>query len=206
MRSSRRTTLAPAGLAALVLLFSGPASAYPEFEEYIETTSGRNVNCGFCHSHPDGPEGVKAGQIGSLTPEQLDQLNRARTAFEPGQEVDSPILNDFGDHLIQVVGKKQFLALKASPERLAGLLGTSDLDGDGISDAEEYRDGTFPLNRHHGDPWKLFVNNLVDNRFHLLMLMLATIAGIYGLTHMLSWFGAEAEKALAMADDDTDQG
>jgi hypothetical protein len=55
-------------LLALLLASAQPALAYPEFEVWIEKNSGRYVDCAMCHSHPEGPEGVKAGQIRSLSP------------------------------------------------------------------------------------------------------------------------------------------
>ena len=104
---------------AVALVLSAPAWAYPEFEAWVEKSSGRYVDCAMCHSHPDGPEGVKPGQIRSLGPEELDRLNDARSAFEPGMGVDSPILNPFGDEIINRLGKTKFLEIRtSSPEQL----------------------------------------------------------------------------------------
>ena len=199
----RFVTLGTSLTLVFALALPGLATAYPEFEEEIEKTSKRNVNCAFCHVHPDGPDGVKTGQIGSFGPAELKALNKARRAIEPGGGVDSPILNDFGDHLINTLGKAKVVALMREPSKLGQLLGTSDLDGDGISDAEEYHDGTHPLIHHHGDPWKLFSANLQEYGFHLLMLVLATVCGIYGIDHLLKWFGIEAQRVL---DDQADDG
>lgn len=192
---ARRLAALSAAPLALTLL-AAPALAYPEFEKAIEAESGRTINCAFCHSHADGPDGVHAGQIGSLDPAGLDALNRARTAFEPGATVDSPILNAFGDHLITVHGKKKVVGLRPRPLELALGLEASDLDGDGVSDADELLDGTHPLMPHHGDPWKLLAVNLERNWLHLLLLVLATVAGVFGLGHLIRWFGHEAESAL----------
>lgn len=171
-----------------------PGWGYPELEAFIESHSGRYVDCAFCHTNPDGPEGVKPGQIRSLTPEELERLNRARAAFEPGSDVDSPILNDFGDEILRVVGKRRFLALRASdPEKLADALGFgSDLDGDGIPDAREYLDGTNPLDPQHGDPWRLALVNLRREGLDLAMIALATLLGLYGLDRLVRGLEAAA--------------
>lgn len=174
----------------LALSFGPSLHAYPEFETFVEAHSGRTIDCSLCHTHGDGPEGVRPGQIRSLTAEELDQLNRARAAIQPGTDVDSPILNDFGDLILQRVGKRRFLELRTSdPGALAEELGFEhDLDGDGISDAREYLEGTHPLDPHHGDPWRLFFHNLRTYAFHLVLILLATLLGLYGLNHLLAWF------------------
>jgi hypothetical protein len=185
-----RAILVAAGVAAASA--PGAARAYPEMQKFVQRTSGRNVNCALCHAHPDGPEGVKPGQIGSLTPTELERLNRARIAFEPGQQVDSPILNAFGDRIIERVGKKRFLALRGDPAALAPLL-DGDLDGDGISDGQEFLDGTLPTDAQHGDPWRLFLFNLHRYRLHLFLLALGTACGLYGLGNFMRWFEHAAQ-------------
>lgn len=176
-------------LAALSLTLCNGAWAYPEFQTYIEAASGRNVNCAMCHAHADGPEGLKPGQIGSLTPKELEALGTARAAFEPGQQVESPILNEFGNHIIEVLGKQQFLQIRQEPAKLAPVLGDeSDLDGDGLSDAREYQEGTLPTDPNHGDPWALFVINAKRRWFHIVMVGLATAAGLWGLKNLLLGF------------------
>jgi hypothetical protein len=177
------------------------AAAYPEFQAFSRKHSGRSVNCSLCHASPDGPDGVKAGQIGRLKPDELTRLNAARAAFKPGVEVDNPILNAFGNHVIKTLGKERFLQLRKDPGALAEALGyESDLDGDGIADAQEYLDGTDPLDAQNGNPWKLLLTNLVRNRVHVLLLLLATISGMYAIRHLLRWFSREARAALAAAD------
>lgn len=186
------------GFAMIALAWSGIAAAYPEFEQYIDQTSGRYVNCSLCHTHPEGPEGVKPGQIGSLSPQEMEQLNKARAAFEPGQEIDNPVLNDFGDSIIQQLGKREFLQMRTRPEDLAGALRKdTDLDGDSISDVEEYSAGTLPLDPRHGDPWRLFLHNLRDRWFHVAMLLVATALGFYGLGAFVHAFEARARQQAA---------
>jgi hypothetical protein len=198
---ARRASLvaAASGALAVIAVLTAPrsASAYPEYQKWIQKNCERTVSCSMCHAHPDGPDGVKSGQIGSLDAEAHKRLDRARTSFEPGGRVDSPILNEFGNHIISTIGKKRFVALKDHPEMLPPLLDKSDLDGDGISDGQELRDGTHPLDPEHGSPWRLFKVNLVRYRFHLGMLAVATILGLYGIRHVLQWFAAGVRRALA---------
>jgi hypothetical protein len=184
---------------ALALAVPPGAFAYPELEVWVEQHSGRYVNCALCHTHPDGPEGTKPGQIRSLDAAQLDRLNRARAAFEPGQGIDSPILNDFGDHIIQTLGKRRFLEIRTTdPGKLADALGyESDLDGDGIADATEYREGTHPLDPRHGAPLRLLRHNLAEHWLDILMIALATVFGLYGLNHLLEWAARRSEEEIA---------
>lgn len=183
------------GTVLLLAAAAGTASAYPEFQRYSKANSGRFVNCAMCHTHSDGPEGLKQGQIGGLSDDDLNQLGLARQAFEPGAGVKSPILNEFGNDILNRLGKNKITEMKERPERLAEALAKdSDLDRDGIPDAEEYRDGTHPLNSLDGHPWKLFKNNFVKNGFHIAMMILATGCGIYGLYHALLWLSVKAGK------------
>jgi len=174
------------------LLISHPACAYPEFEIYVEEVAERYVNCAMCHTHADGPEGLKPGQIGSLSNEAMQRLFEGRQAFEPGSEVDNPILNEFGDYIIHELGRRRFLELRLEPEELSNVLPQEhDLDGDGIPDVDEYMGGTDPLDRHHGGPAELFMINLKRKWFHILMLGLATVFGLFGLNNLLEGFRRE---------------
>lgn len=184
-------------LAMLILLAThlSPAMAYPEFQRYSKASSGRSVNCAMCHTHSDGPDGLKAGQIGSLSQDELNNLGIARQAFEPGFEGKNPILNEFGNKILSSLGKNKLAELKQKPELLASALSnTSDLDGDGIADSDEFKDGTHPLNSLDGRPWKLFINNAKKNMFHIIMLVLATGFGLFGLTNALYWLSIKANK------------
>lgn len=175
-------------ISLLLVLLTGwsAASAYPEFQRFSQEHGGQPINCAMCHASGDGPEGAGRGQIGSLTPDELNRLNAARGAFAAGVLVESPILNEFGNKIIYQIGKTKFLELRAHPEQLADAYGfASDLDVDGIPDAQEYLDGTHPLNEVHGNPWRLFLHNLAAYKLHVFMLALATAAGLWGLSHLL---------------------
>lgn len=165
------------------------AGAHPEFQKYLAEHAPRHTDCAMCHRHPDGPEGPKPGQIGSLDPEEIERLQRARAAFEPGPHPENLLLNDFGNAIVTQLGKREVLKLRQDPGRLAEVLDPqSDLDADGVSDAKEYLAGTLPTDPQSGPPLGLFVNNLKRYRLDIALIVLATIAGIYGLSHLLRWF------------------
>lgn len=175
--------------ALTVLAVAGTARAYPEFQKSISQTSGRIGNCALCHAHSDGPEGTAPGQIGHLTLAEQSELGRARAAFEPNANVKSPILNGFGNHIINSLGKKQFLELRVTPAELPNKLPKdSDLDGDGITDASELRSGTHPLIKSDGRPWLLFKANFAANLGQIVLMLVATVLGLWGLRHLLHGF------------------
>ncbi|MCC7519086.1 MAG: hypothetical protein IT578_07870 [Verrucomicrobiae bacterium] len=183
----------PLLLALAGFVWTASARAYPEFQTWIVKNSGRSVNCAMCHAHPDGPDGTGYGQIGRLTSEEMERLNFARRAIEPGAEVQSPILNKFGNLIVSRLGMKKVLELKLDPSQLPDTLDpVSDLDRDGIPDAQELRDGTHPLKKEDGRPWRLFVNNAQRNLSPLLLTAAATAAGLYGLTRLLHGFACAA--------------
>lgn len=182
--------------AVLIVLFgtSARAEAYPEFQRHIQSQSGRVVSCGMCHAHPDGPDGVKHGQIGSLGQGDVQALARSRSMLDPGSLVDSPILNTFGDYLVGHLGRRRIMAYRAQPAVLVAAIDQRhDLDDDGITDAQELRDGTDPTDSRHGDPGRLFVENIRRYWFHLMMLSAATLLGLYGLSRLFRWFAYEAQ-------------
>ena len=194
--SIRNSTTVPGLLAtalAAALLSPAPAQAYPEFQQYIVKSTGRPVNCAMCHTHADGPEGNAPGQIGHLTLAQQAELGRARAAFEPNAKPNSPILNAFGNHIINSIGKRRFLEVRLAPAQLAELLPKdSDLDGDGIPDATELAMGTHPLIRSDGSPWLLFQANFSSNLPQILLALAATVVGLWGLGHLLRGFAVAA--------------
>lgn len=184
---------APLRFIFLLLLLSPRADAYPEFQVFIKESTGRAVNCAMCHAHSDGPEGTAAGQIGRLDAADMDRLAQARAALQPGQKVDSPILNPFGNHLIEVLGKEKFVELRTAPEALAELLpADSDLDHDGIPDAREYKEGTHPVNRMDGNPAALLLHNFKTSATSIGLTLAATVLGMWGLGHLLRGFARAA--------------
>jgi len=176
-------------LTMLGIPWNSPAEAYPDFQRYLVQSTGRSVNCAMCHVNADGPEGTAPGQIGRLSPAELTQLGQARSALLPENQARSPILNQFGNHILNRLGKTKLLELRLVPGELAGALPAgSDLDHDGISDAEELRAGTHPLLDTDGNPWRLFRHNAWRNRTSLVLTLAATILGLYGLKHLLHGF------------------
>jgi hypothetical protein len=174
---------------ALTLFAVQPVQCFPQYQAFVEKNSGRSVNCAMCHRNDDGPIGTGLGQIGSLSKDDLIQINKARISFEPGSTVNNPILNKFGNEIIHKIGMKKFLELLPDPGKLPQALGNkSDLDDDGIADAQEYLDGTDPLNKYHGDPLKLFFINLNRSKFQILLTTVAVLLLGYGLTHLLMGF------------------
>ena len=172
-----------------VLALAGSAQAYPEFQKFVTQTSGRTVNCALCHMHSDGPEGTAPGQLGHLSAAEQTELGRARAAFEPNANVKSPILNAFGNHIIHSIGKKRFLELRLAPAELATQLPkNSDLDGDGITDVDEYLTGTHPLIKSDGHPWRLFKVSLLAHLGQIVLMLAATVLGQWGLCHLLYGF------------------
>ena len=194
-------------LALSMAWFAMSAEAYPEFQAWVDAQTERNVNCAMCHAHGDGPDGVKPGQIGSFDAEQLDALNEARQAFDPGQDIDSPILNAFGNRIVEKLGRTGFIEMRQRPGAFPEAYGfESDIDGDGIPDAREYIDGTLPTNAHHGAPMALFLHNVRANWGHLVLLAAATLLGLFGINNLLVWFAMVTRSASdpAQANDDSD--
>jgi hypothetical protein len=172
-----------------VAVLQSRAAGHSEFQAFVRSSSGRAVDCALCHTHSNGPEGTAAGQIGGLSADELSRLGRARAAFEPGAGVDSPILNDFGDLLVQRLGKKRILELRSAPNAIPGEIGfENDLDQDGIPDAREYLEGTHPLIASDGDPWALFVHNLRRSGIHVALISIATAITLFGLVNLLHGF------------------
>ncbi|SRR5579885_1806657 len=184
--------------ASLVVAWSqaAPAFSFPPFQQFSEKHSGRTTNCSMCHMNDDGPTGNGHGQIGGLTKDQLEQLNKARAALQPGSEVDNPILNKFGNEIVRKLGMQKVLELSADPAKLPEALGnTTDLDDDGIPDAQEYLDGTDPLNKSHGDPAKLFFINLSRCKLQIALAVVAVFLLDYGLAHLLKGLSIAAKTA-----------
>lgn len=185
--------LAAASSICCLSWFTHPAGAYPQFQTFGEKHSHRVSDCSMCHANSSGPTGNESGQVGGLSAQELERLTKARAAMEPGQDVDSPILNEFGNKIIKTLGRKKFLELISTPEGLAPALGDkSDLDGDGIPDATEYLDGTDPLNKSHGEPLRLFLVNLNRYKVHIALLVVACALLNWGLSGLIRWFSSGA--------------
>ena len=188
--------MAPARfLSVLILLGSLAASrvgAFPQFQAFSQQHSGRPVNCGMCHMNPDGPSGSAPNQLGSLTPEEMQRVNLSRGAREPGQNIDNPILNAFGNHIIEAIGSRKLYELRGDPAGLAtALANVGDIDGDGISDADEFLDGTDPLNRFHGDPGKLLLINLRRNWGQVTLAVVFIGLILFGLSSLAKGIAAK---------------
>lgn len=177
----------------LVFVFQQGVNAYPEFYEYSRKVSGRATNCALCHAHGDGPEGHEPGQISSLNKEDMEKLMRARAAFAPGQKVENPILNDFGNKLVEHIGKKNILELRYRPQDLSKEIGQKmDIDKDGIPDAQEYLDGTLAISKEDGHPAKLFLANLKKYIIHIILAFFAVGFLFYGFVQWLMGIHGEA--------------
>lgn len=184
--------------AALSLLLPTAVGAYPQFQKYVEERSGKTVDCAMCHVNPHGPQGTGEGQIGSLTAADLERLSDARSAIEPGHDVDSPILNRFGNSIIKAIGKKKVLEAAKDPAQLATMLDEkSDIDADGISDAQEYLDGSDPNNKFHGDPARLLQANANRNMMHIFACIFGVLLLDWGFINMIRGFRAIASARAA---------
>ena len=178
----------------LTFLLSSTAMAHPEYLQYFKKESGRAINCAMCHVNPEGPEGVGPGQIGNLDAEGKKILELARKA-KLGNNIINPILNPFGNEILNTVGHDKLVELEKNPGAIPGLLSkTSDLDHNGIPDYQKLLDGTDPLNPNDGLPWKLFIINFWRNWFQIMMITLATVSGVFGLYYTILWFSIRAKK------------
>ncbi len=166
----------------LGLTYASPAFAYPAFQKFSQEHSGRTVSCAMCHVNSEGPSGQQEGQLLSLTAEELNRVDAGRDASSPGVDVDSPIMNRFGNHLIKTLGMDKVSEAISNPELLAQGLDKTDIDGDGISDGREFLDGTDPLNKFNGDPKLLFWINLSRRKFEILYVALAIGLIFFGLS------------------------
>ena len=154
--------------------------AFNEFQTYIELKSKKQLNCAYCHNHVNGPNGNEDEQLGSLSEEQK-QLTAYNQFLQGNKElVNSPILNEFGNYLVKKLGYEKIINAQNDPSLLVNELKDSDLDHDGISDAQELLDGTLPNDSLDGKPLKLFLNNirkkLVEICFQVIAIVLLIIS------------------------------
>jgi hypothetical protein len=174
------------GVIVLLLAFAHTGFAYPEFQKFSQENSGRRVDCAMCHIAATGPSGTGLGQISGLSASEKELLSAAREAKQPGQNVKSPILNSFGNEMVRSLGGEKIAEITTEPAKLAALLGyKSDLDEDGIADAQEYLDGTDPTNNQSGKPSALFVHNLRSNVVGLAVGVIAVCSILYGIGCLL---------------------
>jgi hypothetical protein len=173
-------------LSAGCFLWAQAAFSMPPYQEYSEQHSGRTTNCAMCHVSDMGPTGEGPGQMGSMSPEELAQVRKAEAAMQPGSDIQNPLLNKFGNHIVHKIGMLKFLQLTTDPGKLPEAIGfDSDLDGDGIPDAQEFLDGTNPLDKYHGDPQKLFFINLNRCKFDIVIAAIAVFLLEFGLRNLI---------------------
>ena len=163
-----------------LLLGGKPALAFNEFQTYIEQKSKKQLNCAYCHSHVNGPNGNETGQLGSLSEEQK-QLTAYNQFLQGNKElVNSPILNEFGNYLVKKLGYDTIVKAQDDPNKIVEGLKGSDLDQDGISDSKEVLDGTLLNDPLDGNPLKLFINNLnkklIEIIFQITMILLLIVS------------------------------
>ena len=156
------------------------AFAFNEFQTFIEQKSKKQLNCAYCHNHTNGPEGNETGQLGSLTEEEK-KLTAYNQYLSSNKELaDSPILNEFGNYLVKKVGYEGIINAQEDPNQIVEKLKESDFDKDGITDSEEFLDGTLPNDFLDGNPFKLFINNLkkkwVEICFQIFSVLLLMIS------------------------------
>ncbi|MBI3590053.1 MAG: hypothetical protein HY094_01585 [Candidatus Melainabacteria bacterium] len=154
--------------------------AFNEFQAFIELKSKKQLNCAYCHTNANGPNGNDSGQLGSLS-EDEKQLTAYNQFLNSNKElVDSPILNEFGNYLVKKLGYEKITNAQSDLELLVNELKDSDLDHDGISDAEELLDGTLPNDSLDGNPLKLFINNFkkqwIEICFQVVAILLLIIS------------------------------
>ena len=152
------------------------AFAFNEFQMFIEQKSKKQLNCAYSHNHTNGPEGNEAGQLGSLSEEQKQLTAYNQFLSSNKKLVNSPILNEFGNYLVQKLGYEEIINAQEEPDKLVEKLKNSDLDYDGITDAQELLNGTLPNDPLDGSPFKLFLNNirkkLVEICFQVIAIVL----------------------------------
>ena len=152
-----------------LLISSSPVLAFNEFQSFIELKWKKQLNCAYCHSHTNGPNGNDNGQLGPLS-EDEKQLTAYNQFLKSNKElVDSPILNEFGNYLVKKLGYEKITNAQNDPSLLINELKDLDLDHDGISDAQELLDGTLPNDPLDGSPMKLLINNLKKKWIEIIL-------------------------------------
>ena len=181
LRQLFQSLLAMTIVVAFFIPFKLNAFAFNEFQTYIEQKSKKQLNCAYCHSHVNGPNGNETGQLGSLSEEQK-QLTAYNQFLSVNKEsVDSPILNEFGNYLVKKLGYDTIVKAQDDPDKIVEVLKESDLDQDGINDLEEVLDGTLPNDPLDGNPFKLFVSNIKKKWMEVCFQVIALVLLIVSL-------------------------
>jgi len=157
-----------------LFLGGNPVLAFNELQSFIELKSKKQLNCAYCHKHINGPNGNETGQLGSLTEDEKQLIAYNQFLNSNKELVDSPILNEFGNYLVKKLGYEKITNAQNDPSLLVDELKASDLDLDGISDAQELLDGTLPNDPLDGSPLKLFINNL-NKKWVAIIFQITTI-------------------------------
>lgn len=166
---------------AFLLLCNSNAYAFNEFQTFIEYNSKKQLNCAYCHSNVNGPEGKEKGQLDSLSEEEK-QLTAYNQFLKANKEfINSPILNEFGNYLVKKLGYETIVQAQEDPKIIVDKLRDSDLDKDGITDSEEFLDGTLPNDTLDGNPFKLFMYNIKKKWIEICFQTLAVVLLIISL-------------------------
>ena len=170
-----------------VFLFSiNSAYAFSEFQSFIESKSKKQLNCAYCHSNVNGPEGKEKGQLDSLSEEEK-QFTAYNQFLKANKElVNSPILNEFGNYLVKKLGYETIVQAQEDPNIIVEKLKDFDLDKDGISDSEEFLDGTLSNDSLDGNPFKLFINNTKKKCFEICFQIIIIVLLIISLFKLKS--------------------
>ena len=170
-------------LLVIILLVSttGNSKAFNEFQIFMEEKAKKQLNCTYCHSHPNGPEGNEEGQLDSLTEDEkkltaYNQYLAGNTIF-----VNSPILNEFGNYLVKKLGYEEIVKAQNEPTKIIEGLKDSDFDKDGIIDSTEITEGTLSNDPYDGSPLRLFVHNFKKNIPEILLQIISAVVFIFSI-------------------------
>lgn len=161
-RRSNLITFRDCFVALLLAMTLQPSQVYAfvEFQTFIEQKSKKQLNCAYCHSHTNGPEGDESGQLRSLDEKQKQSTAYNQFLQSNKEFIDSPILNEFGNYLVKKLGYETITSAQNEPNKLVEGLKDSDLDNDGIKDSQELLEGTLPNDPFDGNSLRLFLNGV----------------------------------------------
>lgn len=179
-------------MAGNLCLSTYPAQAFPQFEQWISKKAGFQTNCAYCHLNAAGPLGNGNGQEGALTDQQRSNLHTK----------DSPILNEFGQHLIARLSYQKVVSSVEDPQALALVMKAYDLDGDGVPDGEEMLHGTLPQDPLSAPPGLIWSRRLKDNSLFLWCIWSSAIVAAIGFWRL----STINRSTVSRADDDDSPG